>query len=372
MSTNENRISPDDPRLTAFALGELEGAELAQMEADLRADPAAQAIVAQIRIAADQFQAALAGETLESAEIGESRVQPPSRERRPNLRRFLLWGIPLAACLALLLAHGNRQRPAHEPDRVVALSRPFAETAVKVPSPAAIFERAKATGAPAGSRNPVGGVQPGPGDKATDQSRVEFPAAPAQGQPVGLSPFEVNTAQAQGYFAPNTTTGTRLANDIGDIPSSVTVVDKQQFESTNAQNINGTTPPLARREIQFRGPIAGAGGRGIQGIPGAGSTSTGSHGRAEVKDLGNIAVAIPSLGAVPEKNSLMFGSMGGSAHSNGQPSAGPGLSVGLSESQTSGDVAWILRQIDRGVSFGRLTAFPGDSSPPGFSDAKSN
>ncbi|MGD1032028.1 MAG: Plug domain-containing protein [Opitutaceae bacterium] len=48
----------------------------------------------------------------------------------------------------------------------------------------------------------------------------------------------MNAAQAQGYFTPNTTTGTRLANNIGDIPSAVTVIDKQQIENTNAQNIN--------------------------------------------------------------------------------------------------------------------------------------
>jgi hypothetical protein len=58
------------------------------------------------------------------------------------------------------------------------------------------------------------------------------------GVPVRLSPFEVNAKQAQGYFTPNTTTGTRLANNIGDIPNSVTVIDRQQIDDTNAQNIN--------------------------------------------------------------------------------------------------------------------------------------
>jgi outer membrane receptor protein involved in Fe transport len=63
------------------------------------------------------------------------------------------------------------------------------------------------------------------------------PAANA-GETVVLSPFEVNAQQAQGYFTPNTTTGTRLANNIGDIPSSVTVIDRQQLDNTNSQNIN--------------------------------------------------------------------------------------------------------------------------------------
>src|SRR5208283_4907882 len=83
---------------------------------------------------------------------------------------------------------------------------------------------------------------------ASDQSQAQAnqppvpvettPAAPSGQGTVTLSPFEVNAAQAQGYFTPNTTTGTRLSNNIGDIPSSVTVIDKQQLENTNAQNIN--------------------------------------------------------------------------------------------------------------------------------------
>ncbi len=64
------------------------------------------------------------------------------------------------------------------------------------------------------------------------------PAASSEGGTVTLSPFEVNASQAQGYFTPNTTTGTRLSNNVGDIPSAVTVIDRQQLENTNALNIN--------------------------------------------------------------------------------------------------------------------------------------
>ena len=64
------------------------------------------------------------------------------------------------------------------------------------------------------------------------------PAPPTEGETVKLTPFEVSADQAKGYFTPNTTSGTRLANNIGDIPSSVTVIDKQQIQNTNSQNIN--------------------------------------------------------------------------------------------------------------------------------------
>ena len=64
------------------------------------------------------------------------------------------------------------------------------------------------------------------------------PTPSGEGETVKLTPFEVNADQAKGYFTPNTTSGTRLNNNIGDIPSAVTVIDKQQLENTNAQNIN--------------------------------------------------------------------------------------------------------------------------------------
>ena len=64
------------------------------------------------------------------------------------------------------------------------------------------------------------------------------PAPQTEGETIRLTPFEVSADQAKGYFTPNTTSGTRLANNIGDIPSAVTVIDKQQLENTNSQNIN--------------------------------------------------------------------------------------------------------------------------------------
>ena len=69
------------------------------------------------------------------------------------------------------------------------------------------------------------------GEHAGDRSQLEARRS-------NSTPFEVSADQAKGYFTPNTTTGTRLSNNIGDIPSSVTVIDKQQIQDTNSQNIN--------------------------------------------------------------------------------------------------------------------------------------
>ena len=65
----ETDLLPDDPKLTAYALGELEGDERAAVEAALRARPELRAEVEAIRALAGRMEAALAGET---AERGES------------------------------------------------------------------------------------------------------------------------------------------------------------------------------------------------------------------------------------------------------------------------------------------------------------
>lgn len=65
MTTNEHeKFSPDDPRLTAYALGELEGAEHAAVEAALREDAALRAAVEEIRATVVRLEGALAGEAL--------------------------------------------------------------------------------------------------------------------------------------------------------------------------------------------------------------------------------------------------------------------------------------------------------------------
>ena len=60
---NEPRLSPDDPQLTAYALGELSGDERAEVEAALRQDPALRAAVEEIRATAAHIEAALAAES---------------------------------------------------------------------------------------------------------------------------------------------------------------------------------------------------------------------------------------------------------------------------------------------------------------------
>src|SRR3954466_15537975 len=59
---NDLNLTPDDPRLTAYALGELEPDERAAVETAVRRDPALLRIVEEIRAASAQMEAALAAE----------------------------------------------------------------------------------------------------------------------------------------------------------------------------------------------------------------------------------------------------------------------------------------------------------------------
>ena len=64
---NDFRLLPDDPRLTAYALGELSGAERAAVEAALHENPALRLVVDEIRATAEQIESALAGEPAAAA-----------------------------------------------------------------------------------------------------------------------------------------------------------------------------------------------------------------------------------------------------------------------------------------------------------------
>jgi Ca-activated chloride channel family protein len=76
----EETFSPDDPRLTAYALGELEGEDLAAAETALAHDAEARATVEAVRALAGHMTAALAGETAPAAPMTPTvRAAPPLR-----------------------------------------------------------------------------------------------------------------------------------------------------------------------------------------------------------------------------------------------------------------------------------------------------
>ncbi len=111
---NISKITSDDPRLTAFALGELGAAERVAIAAAIKDDPAAQAFVEQIRALGGELSAMLAKEPLPvvratagvAAESTENKTATPVRddyERRKMVRfpYYIVAGLA-AACFAVL------------------------------------------------------------------------------------------------------------------------------------------------------------------------------------------------------------------------------------------------------------------------------
>ena len=69
---NQETLSPDDPKITAYALGELEASERAAVEEALRHSPAARAAVEEIRATVAQLTTSFAAEVVQEKAPGTS------------------------------------------------------------------------------------------------------------------------------------------------------------------------------------------------------------------------------------------------------------------------------------------------------------
>jgi len=111
---NEEQFGPDDPRLTAYALGELEGEETRQVDAAVAADPSLKAVVDEIRATAVQLTTAFKSEPLD-APVRPVHLKPYQTVRPARMFQFPYWvvaGLAAAACFVVLVA--VRQLPFSE------------------------------------------------------------------------------------------------------------------------------------------------------------------------------------------------------------------------------------------------------------------
>ena len=100
------KLNDDDPRLTAFALDELEGEECARIAAAVAADPSLRAAVEEIRATASRLAIALNGEPLPEP-LRPVHIEPYRTVRPARMFRFPYWavaGLAAAACFAFILA----------------------------------------------------------------------------------------------------------------------------------------------------------------------------------------------------------------------------------------------------------------------------
>lgn len=143
------RLSPDDPRLTAYALGELDPAEAATVAAAVHADPALQAEVEGIRGCGAKLAAALAAEPLPGAAPAaplRPRPRPPTRRWNPFPQLYFVAGGLAAAGVAVLVAINRDDIVERERQRAESRREQAARGAASATTVVAI-DLAPATGA---------------------------------------------------------------------------------------------------------------------------------------------------------------------------------------------------------------------------------
>lgn len=179
-------VFPADPRITAYAFGELEGDELRFIEAAVAADPVLQAAVAELRGFGGQLATAL-GEEKSGIEEAPAPVAAP-KKRRGLLIPFRLHYLATAAAACFAVVVWMRQEPAVSPSEQTQTPASF------VP-PAAPAARLKSIAEPEVAREPVLSVAwkkdaPQELDHRVQVARKEAPA-PASSSPV----FDTHIAQ---------------------------------------------------------------------------------------------------------------------------------------------------------------------------------
>ena len=138
-------ISPDDPRLTAYALNEMEPAERAEFARALAQDAAARRAVEEIAATASLLTGALEHEAMQPV------AKPmPRHDTYAKVIRFPYWKISglAAACFAVFFIYWQRNEMAREQKQYIEVAlTPVPEKSVDTPAPAAVTESAADTAA---------------------------------------------------------------------------------------------------------------------------------------------------------------------------------------------------------------------------------
>ncbi|MGA3006493.1 MAG: von Willebrand factor type A domain-containing protein [Opitutaceae bacterium] len=251
---NDTKLSPDDPRLTAYALGELEGAERTAVEAMLKNDAAAQAAVEEIRATAQQIEAALA------AEAAAPEIVPPITAKlltpyapARKLVPFPYWlvGGLAAACLAVVLTlHEQsavrlaRQERADLAARQEAMDRKATIHRVSMKSAAPTADKIPSgyteviLNSPAGANNPP--AQLAVADQPAAPANKQAVESPAADETIKLPTFEVTASKTTGYQAANSVSGTRVNTKIAELPFSISAVSEKTMRDLGGTRVDAS------------------------------------------------------------------------------------------------------------------------------------
>ncbi len=252
---NEPTITPDDPLLTAYALGELEGDEHATIEAAVQHDPALQAAVAEIRALAGELTEVLAGESTEQATSVLAVAIPaqPAPWTRPakvvRFPYFLISGLA-AACFAVMVVLYDGESPVRAkfetaepaPTTMMEMMLPPLDEAVS--ADAIMPLEMPVIAAPTTVTPLLDQPRMSPPARGAAPPVVTFSVPPLVTPPLTLSgPSRADiagvgsggvrlgsTAPVQASGAANSLSSTQLATNAGDLSASITVVNQEQSQ----------------------------------------------------------------------------------------------------------------------------------------------
>ncbi|MCF7734433.1 MAG: TonB-dependent receptor plug domain-containing protein [Cephaloticoccus sp.] len=140
-------------------------------------------------------------------------------------------------------------------------------------------------------------------------AEVTLDTARTSDEVVQMSPFTVSTEKDSGYFSANTLAGSRMSTNLSDLGSSISVINKQQFEDTGSTDIND----IFRYEVNTEGSLTytpgtlSMRGDGVIDVNAGGTKGNAveSYTNAQanrVRGLGSPSSAVnyyPSIGSLP-------------------------------------------------------------------------
>jgi hypothetical protein len=230
MTMKEPKDFYNDPQLTAYALGELEGDECAAIEAVLKTDAAARAAVDEIRATVRQLEAALASEPeVILPPLKARHVEPYATARK--LVHFPYWVVAglAAACFAVMVTLHESQVVRMEGQQKAAFNELKVEAVKKAAELATAAKPSPYTEVtfPAPSI-PAGRIEiqakrqeVAEADNKDALAGFNAPNQPADVETVKLQASDAAAAPAPDYAASETMTGARVTTDIAGVNNSV-------------------------------------------------------------------------------------------------------------------------------------------------------
>jgi Ca-activated chloride channel family protein len=288
----QNSLSPDDPRLTAYAFNEMAAAERAEFERLLQQDAAARQAVEEIRAAGALFTTALEHEpTPVAASDAKAAIVPggdlrkldgggqPFAELKQQARilrfpqfYYLVSGMA-AACFALFFVYWQRNQPVVEQTSYMEVD--LVEAKEKAAKQQAAYDAAveakvreaqervamRSAAAPAPASAPAvtfelpEATMPAPAPMVSADSLAQVGRLDEHEQVLKLSPFEVSgdAASSPGYTAATTIAGNRMNTELRDVGSAVTVANQQFLKDVDDSRYTGR---VAARKMASRNPPA--------------------------------------------------------------------------------------------------------------------